>query len=59
MGTENGKILVIDLRALDKPPKAVVVSETGNRIETISIQVGLYSLTKLKQLADEDIHRRS
>jgi protein NEDD1 len=43
LGTENGKILVIDLRALDKPPKAVVVSETGNRIETISIQVRSYS----------------
>ena len=43
LGTENGKILVVDLRALDKPPKAVVVSETGNRIETISIQVRLHS----------------
>ena len=43
LGTENGKILVIDLRALDKPPKAVVVSETGNRLETISIQVKSYS----------------
>ncbi|KAF8163681.1 WD40-repeat-containing domain protein [Crassisporium funariophilum] len=38
LGTENGKILVVDLRALDKPPKAVVVSESGNRIETMSIQ---------------------
>ncbi|KAF8809014.1 hypothetical protein BYT27DRAFT_7254899 [Phlegmacium glaucopus] len=38
VGTENGKILVIDLRALDKPPKAVVVSETSSRIETMSIQ---------------------
>lgn len=43
LGTENGKILVIDLRALDKAPKAVVVSETGSRIETISIQVRLHS----------------
>lgn len=43
VGTENGKIMVIDLRALDKPPKAVVVSETGNRIETMSIQVRLHS----------------
>lgn len=47
LGTENGKILVIDLRALDKPPKSVVVSETGNRIETISIQVRSYSQSKI------------
>ena len=43
LGTENGKIFVIDLRSLDKSPKAVVVSETGSRIETISIQVRLHS----------------
>ena len=57
LGTENGKILVIDLRALDKPPKAVVVSETGNRIETISIQVRLYS-HKVKLLADAYIPQK-
>ena len=43
LGTENGKILVVDLRALDKLPKVVVVSETGNRIQTMSIQVRLHS----------------
>jgi hypothetical protein len=43
LGTENGKILVVDLRALDNPPKAVVVSETGNRVKTLSIQVRSYS----------------
>ena len=39
LGTENGKLLVVDLRGLDKPPKAVVVSDTGRRVETISVQV--------------------
>ena len=58
LGTENGKIIVIDLRALDKPPKAVVVSETGNRIETISIQVRFYS-QKVKLFTDADIRRKS
>ena len=41
LGTENGKVLVVDLRGLDKPPKAVVVSDTGRRVETISVQVRL------------------
>jgi len=26
-GTENGKLLILDLRALDKPPKCVNVGE--------------------------------
>ncbi|KII88172.1 hypothetical protein PLICRDRAFT_698613 [Plicaturopsis crispa FD-325 SS-3] len=36
--TENGKLLIMDLRALDKPPKSIVVSETGARIECMSVQ---------------------
>ena len=39
LGTDTGKILVIDLRALDKPPKTITVSESGSRIQTISVQV--------------------
>ncbi|KAG6914236.1 hypothetical protein DXG01_001534 [Tephrocybe rancida] len=38
LGTEHGKLLVLDLRALDKAPKAITVSEVGCRIETMSIQ---------------------
>ncbi|KAG5653528.1 hypothetical protein H0H81_012469 [Sphagnurus paluster] len=38
MGTEHGKLFIIDLRALDKPAKTVVISETSCRIETMSIQ---------------------
>lgn len=41
LGTQTGKILVVDLRSLDKLPKAVVVSEIGNAVQTISIQVCL------------------
>ncbi|KAJ6496614.1 WD40-repeat-containing domain protein [Mycena vitilis] len=38
LGTENGKLLVFDLRALDKPPKAVVLSESGCRVGTMTVQ---------------------
>jgi protein NEDD1 len=38
-GTENGKLLILDLRSLDKPPKTIVISDTGCRIETMSVQV--------------------
>ena len=38
-GTENGKFLVLDLRALDKPPKSVTVSENGDQVIAISVQV--------------------
>ncbi|KAJ6630724.1 WD40-repeat-containing domain protein [Mycena sp. CBHHK59/15] len=38
LGTENGKLLIMDLRALDKPPKNVVISETGCRVETMTVQ---------------------
>ncbi|GLB34616.1 putative WD40 repeats [Lyophyllum shimeji] len=38
LGTEHGKLLVIDLRALDKAPKTFVISEAGCRIETMSVQ---------------------
>ncbi|RPD66431.1 WD40 repeat-like protein [Lentinus tigrinus ALCF2SS1-7] len=37
-GTENGKFLVLDLRALDKPPKSVTVSENGDQVIAISVQ---------------------
>ncbi|KAJ7470698.1 hypothetical protein FB451DRAFT_1368486 [Mycena latifolia] len=38
LGTEHGKLLIMDLRALDKPPKTVVVSESGCRVETMTVQ---------------------
>ena len=38
-GTENGKFLILDLRALDKPPKSVAVSNDGDQILGISVQV--------------------
>ncbi|PPQ97522.1 hypothetical protein CVT26_006525 [Gymnopilus dilepis] len=45
-GTEKGRLLLIDLRALDKPAKPIILSESGSRIQTISIQ------KKLKSNAD-------
>ncbi|KAJ3996279.1 WD40-repeat-containing domain protein [Lentinula boryana] len=38
LGTENGRLLILDLRVLDKPPKSIVLSETGARLATISVQ---------------------
>ncbi|KIM48591.1 hypothetical protein M413DRAFT_437799 [Hebeloma cylindrosporum] len=38
LGTDSGKILVVDLRALDRPPKTVTLSESGRPIQTISVQ---------------------
>ena len=38
-GTENGKFLILDLRALDKPPKSVTASENGDQVIAISVQV--------------------
>ncbi|KAF5373615.1 hypothetical protein D9758_000984 [Tetrapyrgos nigripes] len=38
LGTENGKVLIIDLRGLDKPPKAIVFSEVGSRVVAMAIQ---------------------
>ncbi|KAF7338348.1 Protein NEDD1 [Mycena venus] len=38
LGTENGKLLIMDLRALDKLPKAVFVSESGCRVQTMTVQ---------------------
>ncbi|KAF9449596.1 YVTN repeat-like/Quino protein amine dehydrogenase [Macrolepiota fuliginosa MF-IS2] len=37
LGTEDGRLLVQDLRALDKPPKSTVVSESGNFISTLAV----------------------
>ncbi|KAF7778473.1 hypothetical protein Agabi119p4_2818 [Agaricus bisporus var. burnettii] len=44
VGTENGKLLVQDLRALDKPPKSFIVSELGHSIDTLAVQKKLKSL---------------
>ncbi|KAJ7156041.1 WD40-repeat-containing domain protein [Mycena crocata] len=38
LGTEHGKLLIMDLRALDKPPKTVALSESGCRVQTMAVQ---------------------
>ncbi|KAJ3733310.1 hypothetical protein DFJ43DRAFT_1068423 [Lentinula guzmanii] len=38
LGTGNGRLLILDLRVLDKPPKSIVLNETGARLTTISVQ---------------------
>jgi hypothetical protein len=39
LGTDDGKLLVVDLRNLDKPAKMIIVSEIGDPIRTLSILV--------------------
>ncbi|KIY71658.1 WD40 repeat-like protein [Cylindrobasidium torrendii FP15055 ss-10] len=36
-GTETGKVLIVDLRALDKAPKSITISQSGKRVESISV----------------------
>jgi protein NEDD1 len=43
LGTEDGKLLIQDLRALDKPPKSIIVSELSYPIDTLAVQVCLYA----------------
>ncbi|KAF4614876.1 hypothetical protein D9613_002560 [Agrocybe pediades] len=38
LGTDTGKIMVVDLRALDKPSKGITLSNHGSPIQTISVQ---------------------
>ncbi|KXN92980.1 Protein NEDD1 [Leucoagaricus sp. SymC.cos] len=46
LGTENGKLLVQDLRTLDRPPKSLIVSEAGKPIGWLAVQ------KKLKESTD-------
>ena len=52
LGTENGKLLLLDLRALDKPPKPIIISETGCRIEALCVQVVTSALINESRLTD-------
>ncbi|KAK0211332.1 WD40-repeat-containing domain protein [Desarmillaria ectypa] len=38
VGTETGKFLILDLRALDKAPKSIAISDSGCRVETFCVQ---------------------
>ncbi|THV04010.1 WD40 repeat-like protein [Dendrothele bispora CBS 962.96] len=38
LGTENGKILIVDLRGLDKPPRVIVLSEVGSSVVGMVVQ---------------------
>jgi len=39
VGTETGELLLIDLRALDKPPKLIAIGPSQQPIVTLSLQV--------------------
>lgn len=49
VGTEDGKLLVIDLRALEKGPRIITISETGEKIASMCIQASRshFSLRRL------------
>ncbi|KAK7455156.1 hypothetical protein VKT23_011027 [Stygiomarasmius scandens] len=48
LGTENGKVLIVDLRGLDKPPKTIVVSDIGSKVVAMSVQKKSKSTTDSK-----------
>lgn len=43
LGTEDGRLMIQDLRALDKQPKLIIVSGLGNPIDTLAVQVCSYA----------------
>ncbi len=47
VGTDDGKLLIVDLRSLDKPPKTIVLSEGGDPVRTINIQVRYHPISLL------------
>lgn len=65
-GTENGKVMVQDLRALDKPPRSITVSEKGDRVVAMSIQkksksedstVKTAGMASSKPLVQQDVNK--
>ncbi|KAK7694029.1 hypothetical protein QCA50_003605 [Cerrena zonata] len=62
-GTENGKILILDLRALDKPPKTITVSQAGERIVCVAVQRKLKpgettaKSSLVKPLSQQDVNK--
>lgn len=57
-GTENGKLLMVDLRALEKPPKCINIGEGGHRVECMSFQVSLISLSLPSILIPWDLQKK-
>ncbi|CAL1705658.1 unnamed protein product [Somion occarium] len=61
-GTENGKILVLDLRTLDKPPKTISISQGGESVVCMAVQRKLKSgqgpkPSTVKPLAPQDVNK--
>ncbi len=46
LGTENGQLLVLDLRGLDRPPKKITITSDGKRVVGIAVQVRLISFSQ-------------
>jgi protein NEDD1 len=57
VGTDDGKLLILDLRALDKPPKEIVVNEGGQRVVCVAVQVRLASLAAVSIKLTCDIEK--
>ncbi|KAI0784418.1 hypothetical protein C8Q75DRAFT_868447 [Abortiporus biennis] len=60
-GTENGKLLILDLRALDKPPKSLSLCENDQPVISLAVQrklkPGNKSPESNKPLSTHDINK--
>jgi len=41
LGTESGKLLILDLRSLEKEPKSFTIGDGGAPIKAINVQVNI------------------
>ena len=53
-GTEDGRVLVLDLRALDKPPKPIIVNEESGPVVCMAVQVSTSSLQRPREALSEN-----
>ncbi|KAF8917372.1 hypothetical protein CPB85DRAFT_1285663 [Mucidula mucida] len=47
-GTDDGKLLILDLRGLEKQPKCIVISDSGSKVESMCVQAKLKATAESK-----------
>ncbi|KAF8996090.1 WD40 repeat-like protein [Hymenopellis radicata] len=52
-GTEDGKLLILDLRGLEKQPKCIVISDSGSKVESMCVQAKLKATAESKATAEK------
>lgn len=49
LGTESGRLLILDLRSLEKEPKSFTIGDGGAPIKAINVQVSISFLVDYNQ----------